>query len=80
MNVDINGMYVFIERLPAEDDLQLQDRKRWVVARSLATGDPRRALQLSKYYHNILYRQRVYPPEIHRELGIYVPGTGKVHR
>ena len=73
MNVDVDGLYIFIERLPYEDDYQLADRKRWVVQRVLQFGDPSRALQLSKCYHYIVYKHCLYPPAIHQEIGIYLP-------
>ena len=73
MNVDVNGMYIFIERLPHEDDYQLADRRRWVVQRVLQYGDPSHALQLSRCYHYIVHKHCVYPAAIHQEIGIYVP-------
>ena len=73
MNVDVDGIYIFIERLPHEDDYQLADRKRWIVQRVLQSGDPTRTLQLSKCYHYIIHKHCVYPPAIHQEIGIYMP-------
>ena len=71
MNVDIGGVYVFIERLPLENDAQLRDRKDWVVSRILRFGDPMRAIQLSQYYHQVKYNHTTFSADIHREIGLY---------
>lgn len=72
MNVDVDGLYIHIERLPQENDMQLLDRKRWIVRRVLETNDPNRALQLSKCYHYILHKHCKYPAEIHKEVGLFL--------
>ena len=73
MNVDVDGQYIFLERLPHENDIQLVDRKRWVVRRVLETKDPYKALQLSKCYHYILNKHCKYSAEIHKEVGLFIP-------
>lgn len=73
MNIEREGVFTLIVRLPQETDSQIRERKRWITSTDPAPEDLEQRLQLSRYFHNVRHRGCRYAHDIHRRLDLYPP-------
>ena len=69
MNVETAGVQVWLERLPAETQAQLEERKAYVFHEPFEPSRLAARVALSKFFHYVRFKGVRYSDEIHRQLG-----------
>lgn len=72
MNVDLDGRAIFIQRMTNETDMQLRNRKDFIlrIAKTKRIEDDQltKRIDLSRFYHGVYTKGLVYDKSIHDKL------------